>query len=267
MSSQDELLALATGVAHEAGAELRTAFGRLGELEISAKSTPTDLVSEADVATERLIRARLEAARPDDAILGEEGDDRAGTSGLRWVVDPLDGTVELPVRDPAVVREHRRARTRAARSPASCTTRCATRPGPRRATATPRSTARPLRPPARGGLATALVATGFGYDAGVRAQQAAIVARLLPRVRDVRRLGAAALDLAWVAAGRYDGYFERGVKHWDVAAGALICARAGPRRARAAARAAGRRRAARRGARHRRRAARARDRLIGMPPG
>ena len=82
-------------VAHEAGAELRDAFGRLGGCEISAKSTPTDLVSEADVSTERLIRARLEAARPDDAIMGEEGDDRPGTSGLRWVVDPLDGTVNF----------------------------------------------------------------------------------------------------------------------------------------------------------------------------
>ena len=93
MSLQDELLALATELAHEAGAGLSEAFGRA--LAISAKSTPTDLVSEADLATERLIRARLEAARPDDAILGEEGDDRPGTSGLRWVVDPLDGTVNF----------------------------------------------------------------------------------------------------------------------------------------------------------------------------
>ena len=97
MTVQDELLALATDVAHEAGAGLRDAFGRIagGGLAISAKSTPTDLVSDADVATERLIRARLESARPGDAILGEEGDDRPGTSGLRWVVDPLDGTVNF----------------------------------------------------------------------------------------------------------------------------------------------------------------------------
>ena len=91
------MIELATEIAHEAGAGLRDAFGRIadGALAISAKSTPTDLVSEADVSTERLIRARLEAARPDDAILGEEGDDRTGTSGLRWVVDPLDGTVNF----------------------------------------------------------------------------------------------------------------------------------------------------------------------------
>jgi myo-inositol-1(or 4)-monophosphatase len=226
MSSQDELLALATGVAREAGAELRTAFGRLGELEISAKSTPTDLVSEADVTTERLIRARLEAARPDDAILGEEGDDRAGTSGLRWVVDPLDGTVNFLFGIPQwcvsiAVEDAGGALAGVVYDPMRDETWAATRDGAATLDGAP------LRPPARGGLETALVATGFGYDAGVRAQQAAIVARLLPRVRDVRRLGAAALDLAWVAAGRYDGYFERGVKHWDVAAGALICTRAG----------------------------------------
>jgi myo-inositol-1(or 4)-monophosphatase len=85
----------------------------------------------------------------------------------------------------------------------------------------------PLRAPARPDLATALVATGFGYDAAVRESQSRVLARLLPRVRDVRRLGAAALDLAWTAAGRFDAYYERGVKHWDVAAGALICERAG----------------------------------------
>ena len=88
-----DLLALASGIAHEAGAGLRDAFGRA--VEITAKSTPTDLVSEADLSTERLIRSRLEAARPDDAIMGEEGDDRPGTSGLRWVVDPLDGTINF----------------------------------------------------------------------------------------------------------------------------------------------------------------------------
>jgi myo-inositol-1(or 4)-monophosphatase len=84
-----------------------------------------------------------------------------------------------------------------------------------------------VRASARGELATALVATGFGYAADVRESQARVVARLLPRIRDVRRLGSAALDLAWAAAGRYDAYYERGIKHWDVAAGALICARAG----------------------------------------
>jgi myo-inositol-1(or 4)-monophosphatase len=224
VSAQDELLLLTTEVAHEAGAALRDAFGRA--LAIRAKSTPTDLVSEADVSTERLIRERLESARPDDAIMGEEGDDRPGTSGLRWVVDPLDGTVNFLFGIPqwcvsiacedadgalaGVVFDPMRGETWAAMRSGAATLDGA-----------------PLRAPMRESLATALVATGFGYDAAVRDSQAHVVARLLPRVRDVRRMGAAALDLAWTAAGRYDAYFERGVKHWDVAAGALICERAG----------------------------------------
>jgi myo-inositol-1(or 4)-monophosphatase len=220
------VIELATEVAHEAGAGLRDAFGRLGDLAISAKSTPTDLVSEVDLTTERLIRARLEAARPDDAILGEEGDDRSGTSGLRWVVDPLDGTVNFLFGIPqwcvsiacedeggvlaGVVYDPMREETWAATRDGDATLNGAR-----------------VRASRRGELATALVATGFGYAADVRESQARVVARLLPLVRDVRRFGAAALDLAWAAAGRVDAYYERGVKHWDVAAGALICARAG----------------------------------------
>jgi myo-inositol-1(or 4)-monophosphatase len=228
MSVQEDLLELATEVAHEAGAGLRDAFGRIadGGLAISAKSTPTDLVSEADVSTERLIRARIEAARPDDAILGEEGDDRAGTSGLRWVVDPLDGTVNFLFGIPQwcvsiACEDAHGALAGVVYDPMRGETWAATRDG----AATLGDT--PIRAPVRGELATALVATGFGYAADVRESQARVVARLLPRVRDVRRLGAAALDLAWAAAGRFDAYYERGVQHWDVAAGALICARAG----------------------------------------
>jgi myo-inositol-1(or 4)-monophosphatase len=178
------------------------------------------------VGTERLIRARLEAARPDDAIMGEEGADRAGTSGLRWVVDPLDGTVNFLFGIPhwcvsiacedsagalaAVVFDPLREETWAAVRDGAATLDGA-----------------PIRSREQADLGTALVATGFGYDAAVRESQARVVARLLPRVRDVRRLGAAALDLAWTAGGRLDAYYENGVKHWDVAAGALICARAG----------------------------------------
>jgi myo-inositol-1(or 4)-monophosphatase len=224
VSRADELLALATGVAHEAGAGLREFFGRA--LAISAKSTPTDLVSEADVSTERLIRARLETARPDDAIMGEEGDDRPGTSGLRWVVDPLDGTVNFLFGIPQwcvsiACEDSRGAVAGVVFDPMRGETWAASRDGAATLDGAPISSREPEE------LSTALVATGFGYDAAVRESQARVLARLLPRVRDVRRLGAAALDLAWTAGGRYDAYYERGVKHWDVAAGALICARAG----------------------------------------
>ena len=219
-----ELLALATELAHEAGANLRAAFGRA--VAISAKSTPTDLVSETDVATERMIRARLEAARPDDAILGEEGDDRPGTSGLRWVVDPLDGTVNflfgIPVWSVSIACEDDAGVVAAVVfDPMRDETWAATRDGAATLDGAP------LRPSACDELGQALVATGFGYDAAVREAQGRVAARLLPRVRDLRRLGSAALDLAWTAGGRFDAYYEHGIKHWDVAAGTLICARAG----------------------------------------
>ena len=169
-----ELLALATDVAHEAGAGLREAFSRLGDggLAIHAKSTPTDLVSEADVATERRIRARLEAARPDDAIMGEEGDDRPGTSGLRWVVDPLDGTVNFLFGIPQwcvsiAVEDAEGALAGVVYDPMRDETFAATRDGAATLDGAP------LGPPARDELATALVATGFGYDADVREAQAA----------------------------------------------------------------------------------------------
>jgi myo-inositol-1(or 4)-monophosphatase len=220
----DELLALASDVAHEAGAGLRETFGRA--LDISSKSTPTDLVSEADLATERLIRERLEAARPDDAIMGEEGVDRPGTSGLRWVVDPLDGTVNflfgIPVWCVSIACEDATGTVvGVVFDPLRNETWAATRGG----AAT--LDGEPLPAVARADLSNTLVATGFGYDAAVREAQARAVARLLPRVRDLRRLGAAALDLAWTAGGRFGAYYERGVKHWDIAAGALICERAG----------------------------------------
>ena len=228
MSRSDELLALATDVAHEAGTGLREAFGNLteGGLAITAKSTPTDLVSEVDVSTERLIRARLARARPDDAVVGEEGDDRAGSSGLRWVVDPLDGTVNFLFGIPQwcvsiACEDGDGALAGVVFDPMRDETWGATRDGPATLDGTE------VRGSRQAQLAPALVATGFGYDAGVRESQARVIARLLPRVRDVRRFGAAALDLAWTAAGRYDAYFERGVKRWDIAAGALLCTRAG----------------------------------------
>lgn len=219
------LLALADVLAREAGARLleHAAAGRRG---VASKSSPTDLVSEADLATERLLRERLAAARPDDAIMGEEGDDLPGTSGLRWVLDPLDGTVNFLFGIPqwavsVAVEDDRGVIAGVVYDPPRGELWAATRDG--EATLD----GEPLTASARDDLTTAMVATGFGYDADVREAQAAVVARLLPQVRDIRRLGSAALDLVWTAAGRYDAYYERGVKHWDVAAGRLVCERAG----------------------------------------
>jgi myo-inositol-1(or 4)-monophosphatase len=216
---------IAEAVAREAGRQLREAFA--GPLvNVTAKSSPTDLVSEADHAAERLIRDRLAAARPGDGILGEEGGDAEGTSGLRWVVDPLDGTINflfgIPQWAVSIACEDG-AGTLAGviYDPMRDELWSAERDGPALLDG------RPVRASERSDLATALVATGFGYDADVRRLQAEVAARLLPRVRDIRRFGSAALDLAWTAAGRYDAFYERGLNPWDAAAGALICRRAG----------------------------------------
>jgi myo-inositol-1(or 4)-monophosphatase len=216
---------LAEQIAREAGAQLRLAFET--DLRIETKSSPTDLVSEADVAAETLIRERLQEARPDDGLLGEEGSDTVGTSGLRWIVDPLDGTTNflfgLPQWGVSIAVEDEQGMLAGVVYDPLRDECWATQRG-----AEPTLDGEPLRPRQRAtDLATALVCTGFGYEADVRAAQAEIARRLLPRVRDIRRLGSAAIDLAWTAAGRYDAYFERGIKTWDFAAGTLICEAAG----------------------------------------
>jgi len=193
---------------------------------VSAKSTPTDLVSESDVAAERLIRSRLLAARPDDAIVGEEGDDHAGTSGRRWVVDPLDGTVNFLFGIPqwavsVAVEDDAGALAGVVYDPMRDELWAAERDGQALLDGVP------VQASVRHDVATALVATGFGYDAEVRRAQAEVVARLLPHVRDIRRFGSAAVDLPWTACGRLDAYYEHGLNAWDMAAGRLICERAG----------------------------------------
>ena len=223
--TQGELRALAESVAREAGALLREAF-RSPDLRVSAKSTPTDLVSEADHNAERLIRERIGAARPDDGILGEEGGDVSGTSGVRWVVDPLDGTVNFLFGIPQwavsiAAEDERGALVGVVYDPTRDELFSAERGG----VAT--LDGRPITPSGKTDLATSLVGTGFGYDAEVRRAQAAVVAGLLPDCRDVRRFGAAAIDLAWTACGRLDAYYEHGLNPWDLAAGGLICECAG----------------------------------------
>jgi len=220
-----ELRELAEAVAREAGAQLLDAFAGPA-VRVEAKSTPTDLVSAADQAAEDLIRTRLAAARPDDGFLGEEGGDEQGSSGLRWVVDPLDGTTNFLFGVPQwavsiAVEDRDGVVAGVVYDPPRGELWAADRDGPATLDG------EPVRGSQRTELATALVATGFGYDADVRRMQAATLASLLPEVRDVRRFGAAALDLAWCAAGRFDAYYERGVQYWDVAAGSLLCECAG----------------------------------------
>jgi myo-inositol-1(or 4)-monophosphatase len=222
----EELLAVAKEAARAPGELLRARFGEPSE-GVESKTTPTDPVSDADRDAERALREVLARHRPGDAVLGEEhGQPDAGETGLRWIVDPLDGTVNFLFGIPqwgvsVACEDEEGALVGVVHDPLRGETFAATRDGP----ATRNGEA--IMGSRRDDLATALIATGFSYDAGVRVGQAEVVCRVLPRVRDVRRLGSAALDLAWTACGRYDAYYERALAPWDMAAGALICARAG----------------------------------------
>jgi myo-inositol-1(or 4)-monophosphatase len=223
--SERELLDLAVEAAHAAGALLRERFAAPPP-PAHSKTTPTDLVSEVDVEAERLIRGLLAERRPDDAILGEEGGGRGGRSGLRWVVDPLDGTVNflfgIPQWAVSIAAEDAGgALVGVVYDPLRDELFSVERDG------TPTRDGAPIACSDREELATALVGTGFGYDAEVRRAQAAVAARLLPDVRDIRRFGSAAIDLAWTACGRLDAYYEHGLNAWDLAAGRLLCERAG----------------------------------------
>lgn len=223
-----ELLDLAVNAAREAGAEL--VRRQSGLLEIATKSSATDLVTDADRAAEELLVARLQAARPSDAIVGEEGADAAGSSGLRWVLDPLDGTVNYvygyPVWCVSVACEDRSS------SPGDALVGVVFDPTRDECFTAVRGEGSWLadrrlvvRDPVA--MEQALIATGFSYEPVHRAGQADVLAALLRRARDVRRGGSAALDLCAVAAGRVDGYYEDSTAHWDWAAGALIAREAG----------------------------------------
>lgn len=200
--------------------------GRLGGVTAAAKSTATDLVTEVDRATERWLTDRLTQLRPGDAILGEEEGDRAGTTGVRWVLDPIDGTVNfvlgLPQFAVSVAAEVDGAVVAGAVcNPVSRETFHARRGGGAQLGGVR------LTGPRTVPLRRAVVGTGFGYDAAARARQVAVLAPVLPAVGDVRRLGAASLDLCFLAAGRLDAYYEAGLHPWDHAAGGLIATEAG----------------------------------------
>ena len=226
-----ELLDLALEAGRRAGVLLRD--GRPQDLSVArTKSSPIDVVTEMDIAAEKLITGFLAEHRPDDGFLGEEGASSAGTSGVRWVVDPLDGTVNylygLPTWAVSIAAE-RDGETvvGVVEAPMRSETYRAVRGGGAYLRAGGqgewrRLAARPAPP-----LDQALVSTGFNYVQTVRAHQADVAQRLIPRLRDIRRSGSAAIDLSDVAAGRLDGYYERGLSPWDLAAGDLIAREAG----------------------------------------
>lgn len=227
VTSFGQLADLAESAARRAAAGLRDLV-ETDAVITATKSSPTDLVTEADRATEAQIITDLTAARPHDGILAEESGHRDGTSGVTWIIDPIDGTTNFVyslagfgisiaalldgevvagvVMDPIRAEVFRATRGGGA-----------TRNG------------RPLDARRGSDLARALIGTGFAYRAERRSAQAAVVAALIGEIRDIRRLGAAALDLCHVAAGRLDGYYESGLQPWDLAAGGLIAHEAGCR--------------------------------------
>ena len=233
-----ELMGVAERVAREAGALVSD--GRPDRVTVAAtKSSPQDVVTAMDYASEELVRRRLAELRPDDGVLGEERGWQAGRSGVTWVVDPIDGTVNYLYGLPSY-----------SVSVAAVTGPAGEAPDPRTWTVLASCVHAPslgvtftagrglgaFRDGLRltigagpGDLSGCLVGTGFGYDAEVRRRQAAFVHELIPQVRDIRRIGTASLDLCNVAAGRLDAYYERGLNPWDHAAGALIASEAGAR--------------------------------------
>lgn len=226
----DALLDLACRLAVAAGDAALAArrSASLSDLGTLTKSTVTDLVTVHDRAAERIIVDGIVAARPDDAIVGEEGTDRPGVSGLSWYVDPIDGTTnfvyDLPTWATSVAAGDEEGMLVGAVYAAPIGELFAGARG-RGATLNGLS----IRASGTQDLGRALVGTGFSYEPARRQRQAAVVQRLIGSVRDIRRMGAASLDLCYVAAGRFDAYFEEGLNVWDLAAGALIAREAGCR--------------------------------------
>lgn len=226
----DGLLGVAREAAKLAAAELVARVGKVSVLR--AKSSPTDPVTEADEAAEGAVRALLAKARPNDAIVGEEGGDTPGTTGLRWVVDPLDGTVNYLYGNPqwcvsVAVEDSDGPLAGVVFDVLRDEEFSAVRGGQPMLNGKSFERVAVHQIDAGDPLQGVLLATGFHYESEVRAEQATVLAALLPRVRDIRRGGSAALDLCWAANGRVDAYTELGVREWDVAAGGLVCLSAG----------------------------------------
>lgn len=203
---------------------------RPAALAVETKSTPTDAVSQMDRGAEAMIVDQLLRVYPDDGLLGEEGGERRGSSGRRWVVDPLDGTVNylygIPLWGVSIALEEGGATTLGVVVlPEADEAYLASRG--HGAWQVSHGVARRLGGSQADVLAQALVGTGFGYSSQRRSAQAGVVQQLISQVRDVRRSGCAVVDLCWLAEGRLDAHYEFGLNTWDLAAGALICREAG----------------------------------------
>jgi myo-inositol-1(or 4)-monophosphatase len=227
-----DLSALAIGIAREAG-ELAARRRREGVAIAATKSGIADIVTEADREVEALIRRRIAEARPDDGFLGEESGASDATSEITWVVDPIDGTVNYAYGIPQYAVSI--AAVSGSADPATWTAEAAVVFNPASGELFHAHRGRgawlgddPIQV-SETGPAGALLATGFGYDPATHAPALERLARVMPLARDIRRIGSAALDLAFVACGRFDGYYERGLNPWDHAAGVLLVEEAGGR--------------------------------------
>ncbi len=219
-----QLLSLATRLAARAGELIREGSQR--KLVTSTKSSPTDLVSEVDAMSEKLIVDGILEVRPNDSILAEEGSDVTGSSSVTWVVDPLDGTINYLYGFPSysvsiAVQVDDETEVAVVHDPLRNDVFTAVRGMGSRCNGELISVRKPVA------LSQALISTGFGYQAARRERQAEVLVGLITQVRDIRRAGSAALDLCWVAKGIVDAYYERGLNPWDMAAGLLIVEEAG----------------------------------------
>lgn len=224
-SDLDALRALAIDAARAGADVLRPRF-RSSRTLVDSKSSTTDMVTDADRASEAAIIDVITAARPDDAILGEESGGRIGTSGLRWVIDPLDGTTNFlygiaQFCVSVAVEDAEGSLVGCVLEPIAGEEFVASRGGGATLNG------EPIHATAITDLAHALIGTGFSYIAEDRERSAHLLPLILRTVRDIRRPGSCALDLAWVACGRLDGFYEELVFAWDIAAGSLIATEAG----------------------------------------
>ena len=223
MTEVDEILKLALRIAREAGDLL---INRPAAWELKEKSTAIDIATQMDIACEKLIVEAILAVRPDDGIIGEEGANRPGTSGITWVIDPDDGTVNyfygLPGWNISIAaKDADGVFVGVVHAPTIASTWHATRMGGAFLNGVKIDCNNPVE------LSRALISTGFAYEIKDRTHQIEIINRIIAKIRDIRRMGAAATDLCAVATGMVDGYLETGLKEWDLAAGSLIAREAG----------------------------------------